>query len=340
MVKTYIITPNYNGVKFLKDYFESLFNQTYQDFKIIFVDNSSNNESIDLINDFYNDKIKEEKIIIIKNPENYGFAKANNLGIKKAFEDKECRYIVCLNNDTKAGPNFLEELIRCAEDHHEAGSIQAKMIFGNFPEFIDSVGLEYSKNGIGFSRGSYEPSHKYNKEEEILGCCAGACLYRREALEDVKIDDEYFDEDFFAYYEDQDISMRLRWAGWKAFYSPNAVVCHYKKGFETGGDVSDFAIYHTSRNYTWSLFKNLPSDYIIKHLYLIILGEVVQVGVHLFKNKKLSVIKAKIDAYKNLGKFLKKKKKVKKIVDFEQLENWFIMRWRVKIPKETGHHDI
>ncbi|AIJ04917.1 glycosyl transferase family protein [Methanocaldococcus bathoardescens] len=330
MAETYIVTPDYNGTRFLKDYFESLFNQTYQNFKIVFVDNSPNNDSIDYIKKNYEDKLKEGKIIIIKNPENYGFAKATNIGIKKAFEDKECKYIVCLNNDIKAEPNFLEELIKCAERHPDAGSIQPKMIWGLYPELIDSAGIEYSKNGLGFNRGAYEPVDKYNEEEEILGCCAGACLYRREALEDVKIDDEYFDEDFFAYYEDFDLALRLQWSGWKAWYCPKAIVYHYKGG--TGGVISDFTVYHCGRNYTLTVFKNLPNQYIIKHFYLIILAELAQIGINLLRGKPV-IIKAKIDAYKNLRKFLKKKKKIKKRVDFKDLEKLFIMKWRANIPK-------
>ncbi len=332
MAKTYVITPDYNGTKYLENYFESLFSQTYKNFKIVFVDNSPNNDSINFIKEHYGDKLKKEKIILIKNPENYGFAESNNLGIKKAFEDKECEYILCLNNDTKLSSEFLEEMIKCADKHPDAGSIQAKMIWGRYPELIDSVGIEYSKNGLGFNRGAYEPFDKYNKEEEIFGCCAGACLYRKEALEDVKLYDEYFDKDFFAYYEDFDLTFRLRWAGWKTLYCPKAVVYHYRGA--TGGVISDFAIYHGGRNYVWTLFKNIPKSYILKNFYLIILGELAQVGINLLRKKPI-IIKAKIDAYKNFGKFLKKKKKIKRRVDFKELEKWFIMKWRVKIPKNV-----
>lgn len=332
MAQTYIITPNYNGIQFLRDYFESLLNQTYKDYNIVFIDNSDDNSSIDFIKENYDIQLKKRKIIITKNPENYGFARSNNLGIKKALEDKDCEYIVCLNNDIKVIPEFLEKLIQCAEKHSDAGSVQAKMIWGQYPHLIDSVGLEYSKNGLGFNRGAYESSNNYNKEEEIFGCCAGACLYKREALEDIKIDNEYFDEDFFAYYEDFDLALRLRWACWTAWYCPEAIVCHYKGG--TGGIISNFAVYHNWRNYTWTIFKNLPLKYVITHFYLIIINELIQIMISLLRKKPIT-IKAKIDAYKNINKFLKKNKKVKKKIDFKDLEKWFIMKWRVKIPKDV-----
>lgn len=324
MPETYVVTPDYNGKRFLKKYFDSLFKQTYNDFKIVFVDNSENEDSINYIHDNYMDKIKSGKIIIIKNPENYGFAKANNQGIEKAFHDRECRYVVCLNNDAEVEPDFLKELVKTAQKHPSAGSIQSKMIWGQNPELIDSVGLEYSKNGLGFNRGAYKSINDYNEVEEIFGCCAGACLYRREALEDIKIENEYFDEDFFVYYEDFDMALRLRWAGWNAFYTPNAVVYHHKAG--TGGSLSDFTVYHNWRNYTWTLFKNLPNNYLLKNFYIIIPTEISQIILNLSRGRFV-IFKAKIDAYSNLRNILSKKNHLKQKVSFEDFNHWFKLKW-------------
>jgi GT2 family glycosyltransferase len=325
MAETYIVTPDYNGEKFLKKYFSSIFNQTYSDFKIIFIDNSPNNDSINFINENYSDVIKSGKIKIIKNQDNYGFAKANNQGIKEGFKDPECEYIVCLNNDTELKPDFLEKLILMSKKHPEAGSIQSKMIWGQNTDLLDSVGLEYSKNGLGFNRGSYESSDEYNNEEEILGCCAGACLYRREALEDVKLEGEYFDEDFFAYYEDFDLALRLRWAGWNSWYCPEAVVWHYKGG--TKEPLSDFTVYYNWRNYTWTLLKNMPSSFLIKNLHLIIACEISQIALNIIRGKFI-IIRAKIDGYKSINKFLNKKKLIKKSIDFQEMKKVLILKWR------------
>lgn len=330
MTETYIITPDFNGKKFLDKYFSSIFNQTYRNFRIIFVDNSSDNDSIDFINENYRDKL-DSKIIIIKNPQNYGFAEANNIGIREAFKDEECKYIICLNNDIEAKPTFLEELIKCSKNHPDAGSIQSKMIWGIEPEFLDSVGIEYSKNGLGFNRGTYELSTGYNHKEEIFGCCAGACLYLKTALEDIKINDDYFDSDFFAYYEDFDVALRLRWAGWSSWYSPEAVVYHHKGG--TGGVISDFTVYHNWRNYTWTIFKNLPPGYIWKHVHLIILSELSQVALSLLRRKPV-ILKAKVDAYRSIKKFSRKGRQINKKVPFEELEKWFVMKWKTKVQKQ------
>jgi GT2 family glycosyltransferase len=323
MAKLYIITPNYNGMKFLDEYFSSLFSQTFKDFKIVFVENSPDCESIDYVKETFPSHL--EKIIFIKNPENYGFARGNNVGIQRALEDDECEYILCLNNDTVSTSDFLENLVHCAEKHPDAGSIQPLIIWGKNHELIDSVGLEYSQNGLGFNRGAYRPIDEYINEEEIFGCCAGACLYRKDALEDIQLHHEFFDEDFFAYFEDIDLALRLRWAGWSAWFTPNARVYHYSGG--TAGDKTDFSVYHTWRNYTWTVAKNLPSNYIWRKFYLIILSELSQIALHILRRKPV-IFKAKWDAYRNRGKFTSKGKMIKKSVDFKEVEKWFILKWR------------
>ncbi|KAF5068359.1 Glycosyl transferase family 2 [anaerobic digester metagenome] len=325
MTETYIITPDYNGTKFLEGYFHSLFNQTYHDFKVVFVDNSPNDDSIRFIKENYSPEIKNKQIIMVKNPENYGFARANNIGIQKALEDKSCRYLICLNNDTTSERDFLMELVNCAERHPDAGSIQSKMIWGLNQDMLDSVGIEYAKNGLSFNRGEYQPSNSYNEEEEIFGSCAGASLYRRKALEEIGDDGEYFDADFFAYYEDFDLALRLRWAGWSAWYCPNALVYHYKGG--TKDAKSDFTVYHNWRNYTWTLFKELPTSYIIRNLHRVLVAELAQIGINLVRRKPI-IFRAKWDAYRNIGKFLKKKKNIKRVVPLQELEKWFIDRWK------------
>ncbi|HIH70542.1 MAG TPA: glycosyltransferase family 2 protein, partial [Methanothermobacter thermautotrophicus] len=184
MPETYIITPNLNGVSFLEVYFRSLLRQTYEDFRVVFIDNGSSDGSVEFIKSNFSEYLGD-RIILIENHENLGFAASNNQGIRIALDDPHCRYVVCLNNDTEVLPDFIENLILAAGDDERVGSVQARMIWGQNRKLIDSAGLEYSLNGLGFNRGAYEPVENFNERARILGCCAGACLYRREALEDV-----------------------------------------------------------------------------------------------------------------------------------------------------------
>ncbi|MGD9627440.1 MAG: glycosyltransferase [Methanobacteriales archaeon] len=90
------------------------------------MDNSENNDSSKYLRENYHTWIENGKLKVIKNPKNFGFAKANNQGIKEAFKDPKCKYLICLNNDTTTEPDFIENFVKMAEKHQRAGSIQAR----------------------------------------------------------------------------------------------------------------------------------------------------------------------------------------------------------------------
>jgi len=326
--KASIIILNHNGRHFLKSCLDSVFKQSYKNYEVIFVDNASSDGSVGFVRDRYGKMIMSKRLKMILNYKNYGFSKGNNIGIKEALRDKEVKYIVTLNNDTVVDKNFLLKLIDCAERYKKAGSIMAKMVCGTNPRLIDSAGILYSKNILPFDRGRFEPVERYNKEEEIFGCCAGACLYRREALKAVAVGGEFFDEDFFCYCEDVDLAFRLRLAGFKSYFCPDAIVYHYGSG--TWGKFSNLIIYHYLRNSSWVMFKNLPRNFILKNLHLIIISEIGKVMSNLILRKRKIAINAKIDAYKNLYKMLKKRRRIKNVVNFKEIEKFFIMKWSSK----------
>ncbi len=308
---------------------ESLKKITYPNYEVIVVDNGSKGNEADILEEKYKDYIK-----VIKNKENLGFAEGNNVGIRGVMREGGSEYILALNNDTTVEPDFLDKLVECVEKESLVGSIQPKMILAKF-NCIDSAGLEYSKNGFGFNRAAYEPIDQYTEEKEIFGCCAGACLYKIKALEDIKIGDECFDKDFFATYEDFDLAFRLQWAGWKSWYCPKAIVYHLRG--KTIGTRSKFTAYYRTRNQTWNLFKNLPNRFILKNLHWIILGQLGQIGINLLKGRFFllpSILRGRLDGYFGLRKILKRRKKIKKRVDFSEIEKFLILKWRVKTPKE------
>lgn len=322
ITETYVITVDYNGLKYLPNYFKNILNQSYNDFKIIFVDNSTNNDSIKFIQKTSLNEIQSKKIIILKNKANEGFAKANNQGINKAFEDKTCKYIICLNNDTEVHENFLKELIKTSQKHENVGSVQSKMIWGIHPNLLDSVGVLYSKNSFAFNRGSHEPINKYNEEEEIFGTCAGACLYTRNALEDIKIDNNYFDNEYFAYFEDIDLALRLKWAGWNSWYCPTSKVLHFNGG--TSKNLNTLPFYLSGRNQIWTCQKNIPIKFRIKYFILYLLANIMQIIIHLPHGN--TILKSKYDGcfkYKNKEWF----NKINKKVEWEEIEKWMVLKW-------------
>lgn len=94
-----IIIVNWNGKKYLKNCLESIKNQIYRDFDIFLVDNNSTDNSLKIAKGYHN-------ITIIRNDKNLGFAKGNNIGIKKALE-KGYKFIVLVNYDTVADRNWF-----------------------------------------------------------------------------------------------------------------------------------------------------------------------------------------------------------------------------------------
>ena len=324
--KVSIIILNWNRLEDTINCLDSLKKITYSNYEVIVVDNGSKGNDANVLDKKYGDYIR-----LIRNKENLGFAEGNNIAIRKIIKEGKSEYILCLNNDTKVEPNFLNELIECAKKYPQIGSVQAKMILAKFPKYLDSVGLELSKTTFGFNRGAYEKAKLYQEDEEILGCCAGACLYKRKALEDITINGEIFDKDFFVSFEDFDVALRLQWIGWKAWYCSKAIVYHQRGA--TTGVRSKFIIYYNSRNQIWNFVKNIPFEFILRNLHFILIAHLGHIGINLLKGKFYilpSLLKGKFDGLRGIRKILKKRKKIKKRVNFSEIEKRLILKWRIR----------
>jgi GT2 family glycosyltransferase len=252
MIESAVVIANWNGKKYLKDCFDSLLGQTYKDFRIVFVDNGSIDESIDFVRENYS----ETKIIRLE--KNTGFAKGYNVGMAKALENENIKYVIVLNNDTKLDEKYIESLVDCANRHPEAASIQPKVLNFFDPERIDCAGILLSVDGVATNRGYREKDgKKYAEEKEIFGATGAASLFSRKALEKTKLSHgEYFDNSFFAFYEDVDLAWRMRLVGFKSYYCPKAVVYHIHSA--TAGKISGFKAYYLNRNRFFTLIKNYP----------------------------------------------------------------------------------
>ncbi|MFA7119575.1 MAG: glycosyltransferase family 2 protein, partial [Sphaerochaetaceae bacterium] len=208
--QVYFIILNFNGYSDTVECLESLRHLKNQNFQVILVDNAStNDEGQRLAAEF-------PECIHILNEKNTGFAGGNNIGVARALQEADCGYIFFLNNDTTVEPDLLDQLLMVVDnpENQAYGFFQPKMINYFQRELMDSAGLDYSWNGLGFNRGGNQPVGQYNDNQEILGCCGGAFLCRRQAVEDLwqQVGD-FFAEEFFAYCEDLDASLRLQWAG-------------------------------------------------------------------------------------------------------------------------------
>ncbi len=236
-----IVLTGYNAGQHLSACLESIYKQTYKDFEIIFVDNGSRDNTSSILTLY-------PEVKIIHNDENKGFCAANNQAIKEAVGD----YILSLNSDVVLDDDFLLE-IKKAVNVNNAGLFAAKILSGN-GKSIDSSGLILSDFYRFFDRGSGEPDKgQYDASFEVFGPCAAAALYKREMLEDICHDGEYFDERFFFLAEDFDIAWRARRKGWKTRFIPGAICYHARNSTNFNRKFRQFLSF---RNRYFLLLKN------------------------------------------------------------------------------------
>lgn len=237
-----IVIANWNGEKLIDKCIGSLVKQSYQDFKIYIIDNDSKDNSVELING-YKDKAD---IKLTKLDYNSGFAVANNIGIKQAIDDG-CRYILTLNNDIEVPEDCLKNAV--SEVEKEGAAVYQLFMINYFERNkCDAAGLKFTRTLIPVQIG-YDSTVEsaLKSDEEIEGACAGAAIYSAEALEAVKLPTgDYFDSNFFAYYEDVDLALRLRNAGYKAKLLKESIVYHMHSA--TGGKINGFKEYYLIRN--------------------------------------------------------------------------------------------
>lgn len=293
-MKVSVIILTWNGRAFLKECLDSLAAQSFSDFETILVDNGSSDGSADYVRSTF------PWVRLLELPENAGFAEGNNRGLALT----QGAYIVTLNNDTKADPDFLAELVRVAEDDARIGMVAARMRNYYRPERIDAAGLKIGSNGLGYNIGIGEIDDGRYDSVPLFGPCGGAALYRREMLDEIG----FLDPDFFAYYEDFDLAWRARLAGWTCAAAPRAVVYHVHSA--TSGEWSPFKVYQTHRNKWYVIIKNWPLGLLLKRLPVILFFDAAALFLAVLKGRGGAALRARLDVVKNLGRLLAKRREV------------------------------
>jgi glycosyltransferase len=303
-MKTTIVIPNYNGAHFLEKCMPALLSQSRQDFSILFVDNASKDDSEKQIR--YWMEQDPERIFLIQNTENTGFATAVNQGILWAKEHGSS-YALLLNNDTEVAPDFVEKLLLFMEEKEKKGekvfALSSKMVKMHDPSLMDDAGDELCLLGFPFQRGLEDEASRWTKAEKVFSACGGASLYSIPLLEETGL----FDEKHFAYLEDVDLSFRAQWKGYSVYYCPTALCKHVGSG-TSGGKYSDFKVELSARNSIFLLYKNFPLGLKILNFLPFLLG--ILIKALYFQKKGYG------KAYqKGIFKGLKERKEMKK-VDF------------------------
>ena len=261
-----VIIPNYNGIQYLRDCLDSLKEQTMET-DIIVVDNASTDGSADIAGGY-------DGVRLIKLAENFGFCRAVNEGIAAT----KTKYLILLNNDTKAAPTFVEELYKVIDAHEDTFSVASKMLQMNDPDRIDSAGDLYCALGWAFSLGKDMKSTRYDRESVIFSACGGAAIYRKDLFEQIG----YFDELHFSYLEDVDVGYRARIMGYVNRYAPKAVVYHAGSG-TTGSRYNPFKVRLAARNSWYVIYKNMPALQILINLPFFLIGFGIKALFFIFK---------------------------------------------------------
>lgn len=270
-----VILLNWNGKEFLHQSITSVLNQTYSPIELLIIDNSSTDGSAEWIKENF------PSLALIENKDNLGFAKAINQGIRIA----QGEYLIPLNFDVVLTDNFVEEMLRATEEDENIGSVSGKLLRfvqqGEEP-YIDSTSHIIYRNRLAVNRGESEvDGGQYDTPEEVFGTCGAAPLYRREMLEDIKVEGEYYDESFFAFWEDIDLDWRARLRGWKCWYNPRAVAYHQRGGPSIRR--SKVVEYYNYRNRYLVILKNDKFFSLLKAFPQIIFTELLKGGALLVR---------------------------------------------------------
>ncbi|MGH7158323.1 MAG: glycosyltransferase family 2 protein [Candidatus Saccharimonadales bacterium] len=278
-----VTIPNWNGENELPGAIESILSQTYTNFSLLIVDNGSTDRSKEII-ELY--KLKDKRIRSLYRTKNYGYTGGVNPGMELAIRE-HAAYAATINNDAVAKKDWLKNLVAFLDANPSHG-IATGMIVGASGETIDSTGEEYSSWGLPFPRDRDEPVSTCSRPTgEIFGASGGASMYRTAMLQKIGL----FDQDFFAYYEDIDLSFRAQLSGWKVAFVADAVVVHERGNTSArlakrkAGDHSTtpFLTKQFMKNVPFVLIKNVPA-----RLFWLIMPRLIFAWVLLFGQALIS----------------------------------------------------
>ncbi len=284
--KVSIIILNWNGWEDTIECLESIYQINYRNYNVVLVDNNSEDNSLERIKAYLNgdipirsefyeyksdnkpinvvesknevEEIEFKDLILIKNPENYGFAGGNNIGIHYAMKHLKPDYLLLLNNDTVVDINFLTELVKTGDSRENIGFIGPKTLFYDKNDIIQEAGggdIDYRHckvEEIGFNDVD-DGSLDYYIEPDYIG---GACLLvKSKVLEKIGA----LDPNYFMYWEDVDWCITGLENGYKSAYEYKSVIWH-KYG---SSSENEFKMYYLNRNRLYFMRKHVKgSDYL------------------------------------------------------------------------------
>jgi GT2 family glycosyltransferase len=270
-----ITIVTFNSVRFLPKCLESIRGQSYANIEVVIVDNASADLTCDLL------RTLDASYRLIYNSQNIGFAAAQN----QAIAATTGQWVLVLNPDVILKPDFISTLVVAAQARTVIGTACGKLL--SLPPdleipakpLIDSTGIFLTPELRHLDRGSRLPDDgSYNEMQYVFGATGAAALYCRDMIEDISIDGEFFDPDFFSYREDADVSWRAQLLGWKCLYVPNAVAYHVRSVLPSNRrSVPSHLNMHSVKNRWLLRIKNMTGDLYRKHWFAITVRDLIVV---------------------------------------------------------------
>lgn len=262
-----VIIIDFNSGRYLERCLAALESQTYRNLEIVIIDNGSQDGSTALLREW----ACSGRIRLFEGP-NLGFSKANNLGIRETRGE----FVLALNADAFLDEDYVRQCISAISSSAEIGAATGKLLSDSNPSKIDSAGHYFYREGLPVDRGFGESDEgQFDRVEFVDGACGAAAVYRRAMLEQIRVGNEFYNESFFAFVEDVELSFRASLAGWRTVYVPTAVAYHVRGG--SIQSTSQFAFYLNERNlrvflHTWYNPTASMSDRVLQWLTLRVRG--------------------------------------------------------------------
>ena len=191
----------------------------------------------------------------------------------------------------------MSQIVAAAEAYPEAGAICGKLLRWDAAtephrtNIIDSTGIYFTRNMRHLDRGAEEIDRgQYDRVQYVFGASGAAALFRRDFIEDVSVEGEFFDEEFFAFREDGDLAWRAQVMGWKCLYTPTAVAWHVRRVTpERRKDLPLLINWHSAKNRFLMRGKN-ASGWLCRRLFLPVLWrDLMTFGYALLRDRRHDV---------------------------------------------------
>ena len=320
-----IVVINFNGLADLPGCLEAVEAQTFPGIDLVIIDNHSTDGSREWLRGWVGEagtrgRFAARPPALIENAHNAGFSPALNQGIRATTSD----LVMPLNTDVVLREDFVEVLAACFGDQG-VGSASGKLLrfpVGGVSNKIDSVGHVIFRNRLAWNLGEGLPGDReFLEKAEVWGTCGAAAVYSREMLEDVAVEGEFFDEDFFAFWEDLDLDWRARMRGWRCVMDPAALAWHRRGG--AGYRKSLLVERHNLKNRHLMMLKNDQARFVLRNLPGMLTVEVLKAAALLVRCPR--ALGAYLDVVRLAPSMLVKRRSIqsRRLVPAGELESWF-----------------